>query len=137
MPSIPKETHISPLNIRIWFTHPEPPRLNLLPNSQMAKHLPIKRRIWCQKLICAAALSTPALIRIVSLFTREEAVVREELAAVAGRENDLVPFAFLAAPVFECAVLGVVDEAGLDGFFGCDVGVEAALIGGFLFRADS
>lgn len=43
----------------------------------------------------------------------------------------------MAAPVLQCAVLGVVDEAGFDGFFGGDVGVQAALVGGFLFWADS
>lgn len=117
--------------------HPKPPRLNLLPNTQMAKHLPIKLGIRCQKFIRAATLSAPALGGIVALFAREEAVVGEELAAVAGGEDDLVPFAFLAAPVLECAVLGVVDEAGFDGFFGCDVGVQAALVGRLLFRADS
>lgn len=116
--------------------HPKPPRLNLLPNSQMAKHLPIKLGIRCQKFIRAATLRTPALSDIVALLAREEAVVGEELAAVAGGEDDLVPFTFLAAPVFECTVLGVIDEAGFDGFFGCDVGVQAALIGGFLFRED-
>lgn len=137
VPRIPKKTDIPPLNIRIRLMHPKPPRLNLFSNGQMAKHLPIKRRIRCQKFIRAATLCTPALVRIVSLLARKEAIVREELAAVTRGEDNFVPFAFLAAPVFKCAILGVVDEAGLDGFFGCDVGVEAALVGGFLFRADS
>ena len=77
------------------------------------------------------------MIDIVSLFAREEAIVRQQLATVARRQHDLVPLAFLAAPVLEGAVLGVVDEAELHGVLGVHVGVQAAGVSGPLLRSQT
>lgn len=71
------------------------------------------------------------------MVPREKAVVRQEFAAVTGRQHNFIPFAFLSTPVLQCAVLGVVDQAEPDGIFSSDVGVQAALVRGSLFWLNS
>jgi hypothetical protein len=117
--------------------HPQPPRLNLLSNGKVLENLTVQLRIRLEKFLGRATLRTPGLGRVIALFAGEEAVVGEEFAAVAGGENDLVPFAFLAAPVFKGAVLRVVDQTESDCFIGVDIGVKTAGFGGTLLGLDA
>lgn len=69
---------------------------------------------------------------IVSLFSGKEAVVRKQFTTVARGEDDFVGCA-VTSPVFNSAVLGVVNEAKGNGFLCRDVGVKTAGAGRLLF----
>lgn len=117
--------------------HPKTPWFDFRPNLQMVKHLSVQFRVWGEEFLNGAIFGPPRLCRIVSLLTREEAVVRQKLSAVAGRQDNLIPFAFLSTPVLQCAILGVVHQAEPDRILSFDVSVQAALVGRSLFRCDS
>lgn len=103
----------------------------------MRQHLPIQLRIRRKQLLHRPIIIAPAMRRIIPHRAREEAVVRQQLAAITRRQDNLVPLALLPAPVLERAVLRVVDEAQLDGFFCGYVCVQAALLRGPLGRVDA
>lgn len=69
--------------------NPQTPWSDVFAQLEMAEYLPVK--VWKRrkKLFCRRSL-VPVVARVVTLFAREEAVVREKLAAVAGRQDDLV-----------------------------------------------
>lgn len=68
----------------------------------------------------------------VSLLSGKEAVVRKQFTTVARREDNFIGCA-VTSPVFDSAVLGVVDEAKGNGFLCRDVGVKTAGGGRLLF----
>lgn len=130
VPGVSQQADLVLVNIRIRVVDPETPWLDLRPDLQVLEDLPVELRVRVQELLQRTVLGAPRLVRVVSLISGEEAVVGEELAAVAGGEDDLIPLALLAAPVLQGGVLGVVNQTGLDGVFGPDVAVKAALLGG-------
>lgn len=110
--------------------HPQPPWLQLNPNRQIRLNLRIQLRVRRQKILNRQIRSSPRMIRVITHRAWEEAVVTQQLTTVTRRQDDLVPFAFLAAPVLKRAVERVVDQAELAHVFGEHVGVEAGLLGG-------
>jgi hypothetical protein len=129
VPGVSQQADLVLVNIRIRVVDPETPWLDLRPDLQVLEDLPVELRVRVQELLQRTVLGAPRLVRVVSLISGEEAVVGEELAAVAGGEDDLIPLALLATPVLQGGVLGVVNQTGLDGVFGPDVAVKAALLG--------
>lgn len=108
------EVLASSCNLIFGFCHilyPQTPRTDFFANSEMVLDLLVQFRIRSQQLLHWTIFSSPALIYVVSCLTREEAVVGEEVPSIAWTENDLVPFSFLAAPVFKRGVTGVVSQA--------------------------
>lgn len=122
---------------RETLLHPQPPWTDLLADLQMSQHLTVQVRVGSQEVLHRQVVAAPGVVGEVSLFSRKETVVRQQFAAVAGRQDDLVPFAFLATPVLQGAILGVVDQSQSDGVLGLDIRVETARIGRLLLRMET
>jgi hypothetical protein len=95
------------LLVQVWvrFVDPQPPGLNLLADTKVAEDLSVKLRVVIEELTHGAILSTPGLADSVTLLALKEAVVRKQLSTIARRQDNLVPFAFLASPVLQGFVL--------------------------------
>lgn len=128
MARIAQQTHHPARKVRVRVVDPEPPGPNLLSDIEVSEHLPIQLGIRPQQMLGGEVRGPPRVVGVVALLARKEAVVGEELAAVARRQDDLVPLAFLAAPVLERAVPRVVDQAAPDGLLGDDICVQAGLL---------
>lgn len=111
--------------------------MDVFSNGQVSLDLIVKLGVRSKQLLNGAVFDAPGLVGVVSLVTREEAVVRQKLATVARGKNDLVPLSLLSSPILQGSVLGVVDEAEPDSIFGCDVGMKTAGVGGALLGADA
>jgi hypothetical protein len=70
----------------------------------MVLHFWVKLRIWGKKFFDRAVFTSPRLICIITRLTREEAIVRQELSTITRGQHNLIPSAFLAAPVFQGTV---------------------------------
>lgn len=127
MTSIAQEAGLLLVQVRVRVVNPQPPGLNLLSDLQVLQNLLVEIGIRRQELFHWSAFRAPLLSRVITLIPREETVIRQQATAIARRQDDLVPLSFLATPVLESGILGVVDEAETDGFFGGDVAVQAGL----------
>lgn len=103
----------------------------------MFQHLIVQVRIGGQEVLHRQVVASPGVVSEVALFARKEAVIRQQSTSVAGRQDDLVPFAFLATPVLQGTVLGVVDQSQPYGVLGLDVRMQTARIGGSLLRMEA
>lgn len=102
--------------------YPQPPRPNLNSNPQMTFHLFVE--VWIRgEEFLNACLAIPFLLCLNAFWSVKEAVVRKKATSVAGGKDDFVS-AVVAAPEFDSAVLGVVDETEFDSLGGVDVCVE-------------
>lgn len=137
MTSIAQQTHHVTDQIRVRLMHPQPPRPDLLPNRQVRPNLLVQLGIRRQQLLNRPVRAAPRVVREIALLPREETVVREQAATVAGRQHDLVPAVVLPAPVLQRAVLRVIDQPEADGVLGAYVGVQTARVGGFLLRLET
>lgn len=123
---VAQDGHAVLVHVWIGVVDPEAPGLDLDTDGEVVPDALVELGVRGQQVLDGKVLGAPRLRGIVALFAGEEAVVRQELAAVAGAEHDLVKLALLAAPVLEGAVFRVVGESQADGILGHDVGVQAA-----------
>jgi hypothetical protein len=103
----------------------------------VSEDLAVEFGVVVEQLWHGAVFGAPCLVDWVALLTSVEAVVRKQFAAVARRQNDLVPLALLASPVLQGLVQWVVDETGFDSIFGHDVTVQALLVCDLPCRGDT
>lgn len=94
------------LPARVGLVDPEPPGLDVEAELEVLEDVAVEVGVGVEEFVFGG-LGVPVLVGEVAFVAGEEAVVGEELAAVAGGEDDLVD-AGVAAPIFDGAVLRVV-----------------------------
>lgn len=123
---VAQDGHAVLVHVGVGVVDPETPGLDLDADGEVITDALVELGVRGQQVLDGKVLGAPSLRSVVALLAGEEAVVRQELATVAGTEHDLVKLALLATPVLEGAVFRVVGKSQADGILGHDVGVEAA-----------
>lgn len=100
---------------------PQSPRPNLIANLKVLEDVAVQIRIRREKLLECRLLVPSHGFQITSL-TWEEAVVTQQLATFARRQDNLI-VCVIPAPVLDSTVDRVVDQPQLDCLGGIDVGV--------------